>query len=102
MKFCFGIICCLLQFTFTAHAQRICGTTDYSQKLMLTNPLLKAGYDNAEAQITASTQRNLSIEARDTNSNEIIYIPVVIHILYKSAAENLSTEQVQSQFISLN
>ncbi len=85
---------------FIAQAQRLCGTSGYTQKLILNEPSLKSSFDIAEAQIAAVTKKTNA--ARDTSTNEIIYIPVVIHILYKSADQNLSAAQVQSQMVILN
>ena len=39
---------------------------------------------------------------RDTILNEVITIPVVIHVLYNNAAQNISDAQILSQFQSLN
>lgn len=85
---------------FIAQAQRLCGTSGYAQKLISNEPSLKSSFNLAEAQIAAVTKKNNA--ARDTSANEIIYIPVVIHILYKSADQNLSAAQVQSQMVILN
>ena len=100
MKF-FGIAIFLVQVLFTAQAQRICATTQYTQKVLTATPSVQREYDKAEAQIMAVTSRGVSA-ARDTTSNEIIYIPVVIHILYETADQNLSDEQIQSQLTVLN
>jgi len=40
--------------------------------------------------------------AKDTTSNEIIIIPVVIHVLYNTATQNISEAQILSQLQSLN
>lgn len=102
MKFFYCVVIFFLQVVFVARAQRVCGSTDYTQKILLDNPSLKAGFDKAEAQINFTTTSRLSSVARDTGSNEIIYIPVIIHIIYKSTDQNLSTDQILSQLKSLN
>ena len=45
---------------------------------------------------------SLSMNGRDTMPNEVIVIPVVIHILYSDPSQNLSDEQVRSQLVVLN
>lgn len=47
-------------------------------------------------------QRGLKSFVRDTLPNEVIVIPVVIHVLYNNAAQNISVEQIQSQLLALN
>lgn len=100
MKLFLGIMIFFIQVVFIAQAQRLCGTSGYTQKLIAADPSIKNSYTIAEGQITAATKK--SNTARDTSANEIIYIPVVIHILYKSADQNLSAAQVQSQLVVLN
>lgn len=39
---------------------------------------------------------------RDTLPNEVIVIPVVIHVLYNNAAQNISDEQIAAQILALN
>lgn len=100
MKIFFGILIFVIQVGFAAQAQRICGTTGYTQQLIAGNPSLKSSYKTVEAQIAAFTKG--SITARDTTANEIINIPVVVHILYKSADQNLTDAQIKSQLVVLN
>lgn len=102
MKVFFWVLIFFIQVVFVAQAQRVCGTTDYMQQLLTADPAIKNAYNIAEAQIAAVTKKGLNLAARDTTANEIIYIPVVIHILYKSTEQNLSAAQVQSQFTVLN
>ena len=85
----FLVIAACLHLTFTAgYSQRICATEEYSK-----------------THFTSTIEEVLSTEtipARDTVPNEIITIPVVIHILYNSPGENISLEQVMSQLDVLN
>lgn len=41
-------------------------------------------------------------DGRDTISNEVIVIPVVIHVLYNNSIQNISDQQILSQIESLN
>ena len=74
--------------SFCINAQRICNTdayvkTDFKEQLYLNN-----------------TQGREP--ARDTSPNEIITIPVVVHILFNNAVQNISDEQILSQIEVLN
>jgi hypothetical protein len=73
-------------FVFAASAQRQCGTVDYkrSQPAISLNTPVSSG------------------NGRDTVADEIINIPVVIHVLYNTAEQNISNEQIQSQLDALN
>ncbi|MEO8719508.1 MAG: M43 family zinc metalloprotease [Ginsengibacter sp.] len=77
-----------LCFFFSAFSQR-CGTIEY-QKKHPVNPF--------------TAQRSLSpiIESRDTSKDEVIIIPVVVHVLYNTNEQNISDAQVISQIASLN
>lgn len=77
-----------IAFFLPASAQR-CDTYNY---------LLKHPVQNTASQIN---QKNSSV-TRDTLANEVIIIPVVIHVLYNKATENISDAQVLSQLQVLN
>jgi hypothetical protein len=96
------VILFFLQLIVIAQAQRVCGTVNYTQHVLTDDPSLKNGYNIAEAQIAAFTKKSTLSAERDTASNEIIYIPVVIHILYKTTGQKLSDAQVISQLTVLN
>jgi hypothetical protein len=84
MKFIFTVIFwCLVLYTT---GQR-CGTPDYIKK-----------------QTLSPTPTNTTDETtgRDTLKNEVIVIPVVVHILYHTTQQNISNEQVLSQLEVLN
>lgn len=69
-------------------AQRTCDTEAYVKNLF-------------KPRSGASTVEN-SIPARDTFPNEIITIPVVVHVLFNNETQNISEEQVLSQLEVLN
>ena len=81
-------------------AQRLCGSAEYTKQMLHANPSLQNAYDKVEAQIAKTLSKNY--RARDTVANEIINIPVVIHVLYKTAVQNISDAQIQSQLDVLN
>lgn len=80
------------------HGQRICGADTYNRQLLAANPLAKASLDKAEQKI----QQELRRASRDTSANELISIPVVVHIIYKTPEQNITDAQVLSQLDALN
>lgn len=85
-----------------AFAQRNCGSQDYTSHLIQTNPSAAAAIQQAEKQIAVTLKNKDSYASRDTFTNELINIPVVIHVLYNSNAQNISDAQILSQLIALN
>jgi len=87
MKLFLGILVATT-LSFQANAQRECASTvnhNYRyNNLAKGNSLKPMGH------------------SRDTVSNEIITIPVVVHVLYNKAAENISDDQILSQIEVLN
>jgi len=92
-------------FIFTlaqAGAQRICGSTEYKKQQINQNPSLQNSFDKAEEQIEATLAKSKKYAARDTSANEIINVPVVIHVIYNNAVQNISDAQILSQLDVLN
>src|SRR5665647_3920685 len=87
MRFIFTII--YFCFSIYATAQR-CGTPEYMQQNRI--PLT-----SITSNITGS-----STGGRDTLPNEVIVVPVVIHVLYNTNIQNISDQQVLSQLTVLN
>ena len=85
-----------------AGAQRICGSSEYKKQQLAQNPSLQNSFDLVEQQIEKTIANIKKYAARDTSSNEIINVPVVIHVIYKSAAQNISDAQILSQLEVLN
>ena len=85
MKIIFTLIC--LSFSYLISGQR-CATADY-----LDNPINKS---------ISLRGQSLSGANRDTLNNEVIIIPVVVHVLYNTNEQNISDEQIISQITSLN
>ena len=86
MKISFTLF--ILSFAFCASAQR-CETENYLKQ------------NNLSLAETASTPVGIS-GGRDTLRNEIIVIPVVVHVLYNNTTQNISDGQILSQIKSLN
>ncbi len=82
-------------------AHRTCGTMDYHNYLMQTRKNYATDYAQYNQMIDQYIQNNqASLNANAKNAN--ITIPVVIHVLYNTAAQNITDAQAISQFAVLN
>lgn len=88
--------------SITVSAQRLCGVEAYRSSLLQNDPSLLELFDAAEMQIKNTLQQTSPLTQRDTFANEIINIPVVVHVLYNTPAQNISDAQIQSQLTALN
>lgn len=80
-----AIVFCL---NMTTAAQRICATEEYVK-------------NNFKLRTTAPSFEG-KLPPRDTVPNEIITIPVVVHVLFKTAGQNITDQQILSQIDVLN
>lgn len=78
-------------------AHRTCGTDARIEELKRNHPELAKVRAEAEKQIKAALE---SGKARKTQA--VITIPVVVHVVYRNATENISDAQIQSQIDVLN
>lgn len=101
MKTLTGISVLLLLST-ALQAQRICGSAEYKTRLIQANPSAEASIDLAERQIQTTLKSQKQFLRRDTAANELINIPVVIHVVYNTAGQNISNTQILSQLTALN
>ena len=86
MKFLFIIFS--ITFCCSANAQR-CLTPEYSLK-------------NRDFNFVSKRTATINNAKRSLLKDEIINIPVIVHVLYNNNQQNISDEQVISQIISLN
>ncbi|MDB5234729.1 MAG: type sorting protein [Hymenobacter sp.] len=86
--------------TTSAITRRACGTMDVLQAQLDADP----AQAQRMAAIEAHTQRVLANPSmyRSTAAGTTLVIPVVVHVLYNTAAQNISDAQVQSQIDVLN
>ncbi|MDQ6901945.1 MAG: M43 family zinc metalloprotease [Bacteroidota bacterium] len=89
MRFVLIFLC--LTATLFATAQR-CATTTNSQSAFLLPSVVTS---SSHTSTTGSG-------ARDTLSNEVIVVPVVIHVLFHTTVQNISDAQILSQLAVLN
>lgn len=78
----------LIHTVFFSHAQERCATT-------------YASTDAQSIRKADAFQRNKSV-ARTVAGNEVIRIPVVVHVLYNQPSQNISEAQIQSALDALN
>jgi hypothetical protein len=76
---------------FSVTAQRVCGTDTYIKNNFIAEPVLQN-----------SVESRRSIPSRDTSGDELIVIPVVVHVLFNNASQQISDAQVLSQLAVLN
>jgi hypothetical protein len=86
-------------FIFQASAQQQqCGTATLLQQ-QLQNPEFAAHFQNSNAN-AAEWRQNHPEQIR--SSAPVVTIPVVVHVLYKNATQNISDQQIYSQIAVLN
>ncbi len=87
-----------LNLSFISFSQiRNCGTMQYLEYLKSEDPALEQRMEKNEINIQQWIQN-----APEVSSSAIITIPVVVHVVYYTSTENISTAQVQSQIDILN
>ena len=89
------LVCATTQ--FLSAQNRTCSAPEVLENLIKSNPEIQEQINNVERQTQAFVQRNPSVSERT-----VINIPVIVHIVYNAAAENISDAQVQSQIDVLN
>ena len=97
MKFRLLQIALLLSLPFSSWAQRKCGSVEHHHQLIQSHPEI----ENNRRLIEENTQR-FEKQSTDKATGIVYTIPVVVHIVYRVAAENISDAQVQSQIDVLN
>jgi hypothetical protein len=97
-----GILFFFLFLQLQVQAQRMCASQQYTQQLCSTNPAAKIAIEQAAKQVQLTLDKAKKYAARDTTGNELINIPVVVHVLYANAAQNISDAQILSQLTALN
>ena len=91
------VLACLSS-VLPAQAQRTCGTTEYMERL-LQDPEAAHRHEQHQRFLQAYIAQH-----RDAlrDAEEIYTIPVVVHVVYKNATENIPDSQIVSQIEVLN
>lgn len=82
------------------HAQNQCGTMVYYNQQLQTRPELKDINDAFEERMNQTSLRIYDHASLKTDA--VIRIPVVVHVVYQNAAQNISDAQILSQIDALN
>jgi Pregnancy-associated plasma protein-A len=78
-------------------AQRVCATDEVNERLLRTVP----GYAEARSEIENRTSRVLAFGDAILRTG-CTQIPVVVHVVHRSATENITDAQIRSQIEVLN
>ncbi len=81
-----------------APKRRQCGTQQVHERLLEEYPAFRARQNSIEQGIRRSIERGIARRV----ARQLIKIPVVVHVVYRTAAENISDRQVKSQIDALN
>lgn len=84
---------------FFASAQRACVSSEYLEQQVNRDPSLSARIAGVEKFIKAQAQFHHSAKE---NAGLVIKIPVVVHVIYNTDAQNISDAQIKSQIDALN
>ncbi len=83
--------------TFIINAQERCGTKIITKKMIKNN----TNYATAKENVNKEVERWIKKHANNHKKN-IITIPVVVHVVWKTNVQNISDAQIQSQIDVLN
>ncbi|MCG8237524.1 GEVED domain-containing protein [Tenacibaculum finnmarkense] len=99
-KFTLALLCLIFTGATFAQQKRTCYAMDDLAERQIKDPGLK----KRMATIEEFTQRSLKRMQNQQSKKvgEIITLPVVVHILYTNATNNISTAQIESQLAVLN
>lgn len=81
---------------------RQCATMEVLAAQLAADPSYAARLQAIDQQATAFAAQKAANPTQRTSSSVIVTIPVVVHVLYNTAAQNISDAQVQSQLDVLN
>lgn len=96
----FGLLAIGMYAKESPTGKKRCHTTEHTAWLESQNPNLRVQRDNDEVKLQQWLQNYTA--ARSANSNSVIVIPVVVHVVYKQNAQNISDAQILSQIDALN
>ena len=91
----------MLSITLNAQIDK-CGTMKNWEHKKLNDPNTEFRKQQLEHQTQEYIKNNPNFRSNRSSSSPYITIPVVVHVLYHTSAENISTAQIQSQIDVLN
>jgi hypothetical protein len=78
------------------NAQEPCGTMEVLKQQLKNDPGMQKRMDERDKQINMYTSNPQLL------NDDLVIIPVVVHVIYHTAAENISDAQIESQIAVLN
>jgi len=78
--------------------QRTCGSAELLEQQLKENP----SHSEALTRLEELTQSRANSSASQRVTGNVIFVPVVIHVVYNTDEQNISDEQIQSQINVLN
>lgn len=94
-----SVVCAMLISVSAFAQQPHCYTAEFLEQLKLNDPASYQGIQDAEKN---AQQYIAQGSTQKSTGDEVYTIPVVVHIVYRTDAENISDEQVFSQIDVLN
>ncbi len=106
-KYFYPILCGLLGLSLVARAQQMpahreCATMEVLAAQLAADPSLATRLQAIDQQAAAYAAQKAANPTQRTSSAIIVTIPVVVHVLYNTASQNITDAQVQSQIDVLN
>ena len=100
---CLALFACQSMFAGENTGLKRCGQTEYEDYLRTQDPLYDQIKENAMKVVQAKME---AMESARLNGNTEVYanymIPIVVHVIYKTAAENVSDAKVIAAVAQLN
>lgn len=82
-------------FFLSAYGQRTCGTVEKAEEQFAKDPVAQANRESLRNFLTSNNYAQ-------SRTAGVITIPVVVHVIYKDATQNISDAQIASQIKILN
>src|SRR5262245_50414037 len=94
-----AVLICIAFYSSNAQvANHRCGTTEYMDMLKSQDPGLEQRLNDIERQ----TQDWINANPNGRSSSVTLTIPVVVHVVYNTTAQNISDDMIKSQIDVLN
>lgn len=99
------LLACVMNFSYAQSPQttkKRCGSAEIYQQMLQNDPQFARNQKQIE-EFTQNFIRNGGSASETSKTGAVIYtIPVVVHVVYKTTAQNISDAQINSQITALN
>jgi len=92
-----AVVLTLFSMTLAAQSNK-CATMKILEQRIKKDPAIQVRMEQSEI----ATQKWISANGKTKNAKMLVSIPVVVHVIYNNATQNISTAQIQSQIDILN